>query len=279
MTQCHDGPYDRRVVGIGGQATDKRAVDLQLIDREALQVAETGVAGAEVIDGDLHAERLQFVQHGDVLFGIVHGEALGQLHLQALSRQAGVGQCLGNGLHDVVMPKLPRRHVDRDHHRRQALQAPDLCLLAGAVQRPAADRDDQTRFFGNFYEALRLHHALARQPPAQQRLGRDHAAARDIHAWLVIQLQLIARQRITQLVLNAHARQHGATELGREELQVVASVALGAVHRRVGIAQQRIGRIAVAGIERHAPAAGNVKFAAPVQPRLGDGVLHALQGT
>ena len=37
---------------------DERAVDLQRVDREPLQVCQRGVAGAEVVDRDAHAELL-----------------------------------------------------------------------------------------------------------------------------------------------------------------------------------------------------------------------------
>ena len=38
------------------------AVDLHAVDREAAQVAERGVAGAEVVDGDAHAELAQLAR-------------------------------------------------------------------------------------------------------------------------------------------------------------------------------------------------------------------------
>src|SRR5207237_8062434 len=44
----HDRVDDRRVLPLRANAVDEAAVDLQHVDREALQVAERGVTGAEV---------------------------------------------------------------------------------------------------------------------------------------------------------------------------------------------------------------------------------------
>ena len=42
-----------------GETLDEAAVELQFADCEAAQVGEGGEAGAEVIDGDAHAEVAQ----------------------------------------------------------------------------------------------------------------------------------------------------------------------------------------------------------------------------
>ena len=55
--QTDDRRDDRGVAGIGAEAAHERTVDLHGVDREPLQVAERGVAGAEVVDRELHAER------------------------------------------------------------------------------------------------------------------------------------------------------------------------------------------------------------------------------
>ena len=56
--EAHDGGDDGAVVRVAAsvEAVDEGAVDLQQVDREAPQVAERRVAGAEVVDRELHAE-------------------------------------------------------------------------------------------------------------------------------------------------------------------------------------------------------------------------------
>src|SRR3712207_8708535 len=50
---------DRAVVARLADAVDERAVDLQLVDREALEVAQRGVARAEVVEDQPHAQLLE----------------------------------------------------------------------------------------------------------------------------------------------------------------------------------------------------------------------------
>src|SRR5207237_8607980 len=49
------GVHERADAGIGERTADDRAVDLDFVDREALEVRERGEARAEVVDGDLGA--------------------------------------------------------------------------------------------------------------------------------------------------------------------------------------------------------------------------------
>src|SRR4029079_3884424 len=54
--QADDGRDDRGVLGVLAQPVDERPVDLQHVDREPLEVAQGGVTGAEVVDGETHPE-------------------------------------------------------------------------------------------------------------------------------------------------------------------------------------------------------------------------------
>ena len=54
-----DGAHDGRIVRVGGQVADEALVDLELVDVEALEVGQAGVAGAEVVDGQLDAQLLE----------------------------------------------------------------------------------------------------------------------------------------------------------------------------------------------------------------------------
>ena len=57
-----DGRDDRRHVGVLGQLADEAAVDLDLVEGEMRERGEAGIAGAEIVHGDAHAERLDAVQ-------------------------------------------------------------------------------------------------------------------------------------------------------------------------------------------------------------------------
>ena len=50
---------DRARAVAGQQVLDEAAVDLELVEREALQIAQGRIAGAEIVERDANAERAQ----------------------------------------------------------------------------------------------------------------------------------------------------------------------------------------------------------------------------
>ncbi|MNG30560.1 hypothetical protein D3C84_1161980 [compost metagenome] len=69
-------------MGVVGEAADEGLVDLEDVQRQALEVTQGGIARAEVVDGQLHAEVFQLVQHRQGLFGLAHDEVFGNFQLQ-----------------------------------------------------------------------------------------------------------------------------------------------------------------------------------------------------
>src|SRR6266403_3957401 len=59
MTERDDGADDRGVVRVGADVVDERAVDLQRVQREAFQIVQRAVPGAEVIYRERKPEFLQ----------------------------------------------------------------------------------------------------------------------------------------------------------------------------------------------------------------------------
>src|ERR1041385_6615347 len=57
-----DGPHNGVVV-LGRQTRHERPIDLQIVERETMQVAERRIASAEVVDTQLHTERAQLLEH------------------------------------------------------------------------------------------------------------------------------------------------------------------------------------------------------------------------
>ncbi len=80
---------DRLVLRIRGQIADEGAVDLERVDREALEVSERGVAHAEVVDRKAHSHFLDLVEHPARALGVLDHHALGELELEQLRPQAG----------------------------------------------------------------------------------------------------------------------------------------------------------------------------------------------
>jgi hypothetical protein len=48
-------------VGVGRDVADERAIDLELADGKLPKIAEAGVAGAEIIDGQFQSHMLQIL--------------------------------------------------------------------------------------------------------------------------------------------------------------------------------------------------------------------------
>src|ERR1700719_1171332 len=59
VAKADDRPDDRRRLRIAPEIHDKGAIDLDLVERKRLQVAQRGIAAAEIVHGNTHAERLQ----------------------------------------------------------------------------------------------------------------------------------------------------------------------------------------------------------------------------
>ena len=72
-----------------GGAAHEALVDLDLVERRLLQIAERGIAGAEIVEREPHADRLQPGEHlvGRVIVGEEHAFGDLQLELRAAGRR------------------------------------------------------------------------------------------------------------------------------------------------------------------------------------------------
>ena len=78
-----DGADDRGVAAarLGG-AADEALVDLDLVERRLLQIAERGIAGAEIVEREADADRLQLGEHVVGRFAFDQEHAFGDLELE-----------------------------------------------------------------------------------------------------------------------------------------------------------------------------------------------------
>jgi hypothetical protein len=88
-------PTIRAAAGVAGDVLHVGTVDLDDVGREPVQVAQRGVAGAEVVDRDAYAGGPQLPQRADHL-GLVGQRVLGDLEHHLLRPQAGRGQRRGD---------------------------------------------------------------------------------------------------------------------------------------------------------------------------------------
>ena len=252
MREGHDRRDDGAPVLVPGHVGDEGAVDLHLVHREALQVGEARVAGAEIVEGDRHAERLQLVERAQRDVGVLHRGGLGDLELEQLRRQTGVPERLGDELHQPGVVELARREVHR--HLQAMLRADERRPAAGFAQHPFADLQDEARLLRHLDEFRRADQTAMRVVPAHQGLVRHDLAALRLDDRLVVHAQLVAAERAPQVALERQAPRRRQVHLLGEELVVGAAHLLRVVHGRVGVADQRLGVAAVVG--KHADADG-----------------------
>src|SRR5258706_6055459 len=76
--------------------------------REALQISERGISGAEVIDGETNTHPAQSLQFHHHFVRVLHHHALGDLQLQILRIESGGFQDRGELGHEILLAKLSR---------------------------------------------------------------------------------------------------------------------------------------------------------------------------
>ena len=98
---------DRHVVGVARNVHDERAVDLDRVDRETLQVVQRRIAGAEVVERDFHAGIVQFRDPRERVRPVAYHDALGQLELdEARVDDDGALAALGPRLAEAGVPAV-----------------------------------------------------------------------------------------------------------------------------------------------------------------------------
>ena len=254
-----------------GQVVHEAAVDLQLVDRQALQVRHRGIAGAEIVDRQVDARVLQAPHQFHVGVDIVHQDAFRDFQLQQAMRQLRLVQDGADIVHQSRVARLAGRQVDGHVFERieQAGLAPAGCLAAGALQHPASQLDDDAAFLGHGDEftGAELPHLAA--VPAYQRFHADDAPAAQVDLRLVVQIQFLVLQGTAQVRLHAQAALGAQFHFGLEHGIAVLALVLGVVHGRVGIARQGGHVLRIEWIQAHADAGADIQLVAFQRERRG----------
>ena len=144
-------PDDRRGLTVGIDRLDEGTVDLDPVERKRPQVGQGRIAGAEIVHGDVDAERLDLAQHAERPIEIADQRRLGDLDLQTVWRQAGFEQDLVQLLEEFGVVELHGRDVDGDRQRLR----PRCGLAASRLQYPVSDLQDGSGLLGNRNENRR----------------------------------------------------------------------------------------------------------------------------
>ncbi len=270
----HDGLVLRRVQQVAHEAL----VHLQAIERQPAEIGQRGVAGAEVVDGDLHAERADRRQPRAGHAIVLQQHRFGEFQRQVPRGQAAVQQDLLQGVLEIGLDELPRRDVDVDVEAVRQLRQPPGDGVRGFAQHPFAEAQDQIGGFRHGDEHAGRHHAARGALPADQGLGADGAAGGELHDRLVVQHELTALQGVPQFGSQAHALQGALHHVRGEGHALATAHPLGLAERTARVAQpvrQPAGRQR-AGHGPHGN--GQLHFVLADRKRLGEDVLDGTPG-
>ena len=134
---------DRRRLRVTSEVDHERAVDLDLVERKCLKIAQRRITAAEIVHGNAHAKRLQTSQQRQAALEILDQHAFGDFQFQPARREAGFEKYGMHEADEIAVHELRRRQVDSDLQRHR----PGGRLLAGFAQYPFAHLDDQAAFF------------------------------------------------------------------------------------------------------------------------------------
>ncbi len=257
---------DRRVATVADRSTAHEAlVDLDLVERRALQIAKRRIAGAEIVECKAHAQPLQRLEHrvGGVAF--VEEHAFGDFELKPARRNAGARDGVGDDRGQRRIGELDGRDVDADAH----VAGPFGRFQTGGAQHPFADRFNQAAVLGHRNEIRRADRSAFGMFPAQQRLephqprrfGADHR--------LIDQVELVLDQRVAQIVFHLLAVLGALQQLFPIETVDAAPLGLGCIEREVGIADQGFRIAPVMRGDRHADRTADRNGVAADRIRLG----------
>src|SRR5690606_35189492 len=204
------------------------------VERKGLEMGQRGVSGAEVVDHDADALRLQALDVRQRVLPFADEAALRNLELEPAGREIRQRQDPQQTLRQQRVLELDRRHVDGDLEMRRPL----LRRQQGLLHDRQRDFADQATGFGDAEEVRRLEHAIGRMLPASQRLEAFHLAAGELVDRLEVGDELAGLDSMANFGLErgplAEFDLHRLVELD----PAVLSRGLGLVHREGGPPQQ-----------------------------------------
>src|SRR6516165_2381224 len=112
LGEYQDGANDGQVAGVGVQVADEPGVDLERIDRKGFQVRQDGVAGAEVVDGDLDPHLLQLRKGSASGVDVANQCALGDLQAHRVGVDVELVDDVRDGADETGDDQLTRRDID-----------------------------------------------------------------------------------------------------------------------------------------------------------------------
>ena len=268
----HHCPHDAgRSVRLG-DVVDEAAVDLDLVERKTLQIAERGIAGAEIVERDSDADAAKLMQNGKRCFVVANEHGLRDLQFEPARRQAGRRQCRDDLQGQRAAAKLHRRDVDREVD----VVGPCRGLRAGRRQHPFAELVDQAGLFRDRNEFGGRDHAAFGVTPAHQRFAAGDGVVGEADAGLVIDLQRLVGDGLAQIQFQLAALLDQRIHVGLEEAIGAAARRFGGIHRQIRVLEDLVEIDAMLGSQRDADAGVRGQLMTETFKRLPDRIENPL---
>ncbi len=257
---CHrqNGLGKGCIAGVAGQVTDEPAIDLDLGDRQGLQIAQAGIAGAEIIDREANAAGGQGVQDRSCFVDAVDQKIFGDLDHQVVRIGAGFGQGGKDVIDEGRIVQLPRADVD-GHPQFLATQHFPGDDAAHRPDHPATHCQNRAGRLGDRDEGARWHDDPIGTAQADQRLGADHRAG-TVDLGLQPDFETVMIDRIAQCAFDHMAPRNPVLHRGFEKHQRCIAGRLGLLHGDVGLAEQILDRACPMREDRDPDVGANMAF-------------------
>ena len=118
VRQRHDRAQDHRAGAVLAAGLQERAVDLDGVEGELVEIGQRGIAGAEIVERQAGAGVRQLAQHGGRLLRVLHHQRLGDLEPQRALGDHGAAEDVAHLVDQLRPEQLPARDVDADEQRR-----------------------------------------------------------------------------------------------------------------------------------------------------------------
>jgi hypothetical protein len=190
------------------------------------------------------------VKRRDHVLALFQEQGLGDFELQALGRQAGLLERVGDAGEQVADAELGRGQVDGHAD----VVGPGGGIGAGPAQDQRTDRIDQTGLLCHRNEFSRRDHAPFRIGPAHQGLEPCDPAGAQVDQRLIVRPQHATVDCRPQLGLDPPPLLGAGVHAFFEEAVVPPRLPFGARQRHIGVLEQPLGIVAVARRQRDADA-------------------------
>ena len=190
MGEVDHRSHDHRVVLAPAHVHDEGSVDFEFIDRQALEVGERGVPGAEIVDGKAQADIMELGRDLQRIHRIVHDGALSDLEGQTARFDIPLAKKTADLIRQVVALEAYGGDVDGDIEV-VSLAQPLGELTEGLIECPRGQRTDEAYPFGVSDELVGGNETLGRVKPTRQGFRAAHPAGRHLDLGLVMERELV----------------------------------------------------------------------------------------